>query len=101
MSDLYFNTAILLNGNSAPFTGTWVPMGRGRDNLFTLYTNHSGQISLQYKSPFFDEGVEFYNVTISGSGYASPTYSTSPMSEVRAVCSGGTGKFWAAITTQS
>jgi hypothetical protein len=100
MSDLYFNTAMLLNAKTAPFTGDWFPMGRSRDNLFTIYTNGSGTVSLQYKSPFFDDGVEFYSVNISGSGYAAPTYSTSPMGEVRAVCN-GTGSFWTAITQQS
>ena len=100
MSDLYFNTAMLLNEKPAPFTGEWVPMGRSRDNLFTLYTNGSGTITLQYKSPFFDEGVDFYSANIDSSGYGSPTYSSSPMSEVRAICS-GVGNFWAAITQQN
>ena len=100
MSDLYFNTAMLLNAKAAPFTGEWVPIGRSRDNLFTFYTNGSGTINLQYKSPFFDEGVNFYSVNITGSGYADPTYSTSPMGEVRAICQGN-GNFWAAITQQN
>ena len=100
MSDLYFNTTILLNEKTAPFTGEWVPMGRSRDNLFTFYTNGSGKVSLQYKSPFFNEGIQFYSINMDASGYSDPVYSTSPMGEVRAICSGN-GNFWTAITTQN
>jgi len=100
MSDIYFNTSILLNAKTAPFTGEWFPLGRGRDNLFTFYTNGTGTINLEYKSPFFNEGVNFYSTSITGAGYGTSTYSTSPMSEIRAVCSGN-GQFWAAVTTQN
>lgn len=100
MSSLYFNTSILLDGESAPFTGDWVSIGRSRDNLFTFYTNGTGNITLEYKSPFFDDGVDFYSVDMSGAGYSDPSYSTSPMSEIRAICSGN-GQFWSAITTQN
>lgn len=100
MSDLYFKTSILLDNKTAPFTGEWTPMGRSRDNLFTFYTNGTGSVTLEYKSPFFNDGVKFYSVNMSGAGYADPSYSTSPMSEVRAICSGN-GQFWAAITAQN
>lgn len=100
MADLYFKTSILLEGETPPFTGEWVPVGRSRDNLFTFFTNGSGTITLQYKSPFFDDGVDFYSVNISGSGYADPSYSTSPMGDVRAICEGN-GNFWTAIMQQN
>jgi hypothetical protein len=100
MSDLYFKTSILLDGKTAPFTGEWVPVGRGRDNLFTFYTNGAGGIDLEYRSPFFDEGIQFHSIAMTSSGYADPTYSTSPMSEIRAICTGN-GQFWAAVTTQN
>lgn len=97
----YFNTTLLLTGNSAPATGEWISIGkRGNENLFTVYTNGSGIIDLEYKSPFFDEGIVFYSIEMAQSGYADPLYSTSPFSQVRAVCR-GTGQFRAAITYQN
>jgi hypothetical protein len=100
MSD-FFSTKMLLTGQSAPYTGEWVGMGRSRDNLFTAYGTSSGSIALQYFSPFFiNDGVPFYTIQISGSGYATPAYSTSPMEQVRAICS-GTGTYWVAVAEQN
>lgn len=100
MSD-YFNTIQLLTGQPAPFTGAWVNVGRSRENLFSTFGTASGTISLEYRSPFFiDHGVPFYDISISGSGYAQPVFSTSPMSEVRAISAGG-GSYWCAMTQQN
>jgi len=97
----YFNTAQLLTGNTGAATGEWIQIKkRGGENLFTVYANGSGVVDLEYKSPFFDEGIVFYSVSITGSGYADPLYSTSPFGEIRAT-SYGTGRFWAAVTYQN
>ena len=100
MSD-YFNTLQLLTGQSAPFTGDWANVGRSRENLYSAFGNTSGTITLQYRSPFFiEQGISFYNIELSGSGYATPAFSTSPMGEVRAISS-GTGNYWCAMTQQN
>ena len=98
---LYFAQVDLLNGEAAPFTGSWVPMARSRDSLYSTYSNGSGSVKLQYESPFFaGEGIEFYDISIASSGYGTPTFSTSPMAHVRAVAE-GTGNFWCSITQQN
>jgi hypothetical protein len=100
MSD-FLNTIHLLTGQQAPFTGQWAEIGRSRENLFTAFGNASGTIRLQYKSPFFiDQGIPFYDIVLSGSGYATPAFSSSPMGEVRAVSS-GSSRYWCAITQQN
>ena len=100
MSALYFNNITLLENQNGGVTGKWFPMARSRDALFTSYANATtGSITLQYKSPFFDEGVSFYVITM-GSGYATPTFSTSPIGEIRAISS-GSGKYWCAVTQQN
>lgn len=100
MSD-YFNTVQLLTGQSAPFTGDWANVGRSRENLFTAFGTSSGTIKLEYRSPFFiEQGVSFYDIALSGSGYAQPVFSTSPMGEVRAISSGN-GNYWCAMTQQN
>lgn len=97
----YFNTVQLLTGQTAPFTGGWVDVGRSRENLYSSFGTASGSITLQYRSPFFiEQGITFYNVILSGSGYAEPVFSTSPMGEVRAI-SAGSGKYWCAMTQQN
>ena len=100
MSD-FLNTIHLLTGQQAPFTGQWAEIGRSRENLFTAFGNASGTITLQYKSPFFiTQGIPFYDIVLSGSGYATPAFSSSPMGEVRAVSS-GSSRYWCAITQQN
>ena len=100
MSD-FLNTIHLLTGQEAPFTGQWAEIGRSRENLFSSFANTSGTITLQYRSPFFiDQGIPFYDIILSGSGYATPVFSTSPMGEVRAISSGN-GNYWCAITQQN
>lgn len=98
----YFQTSIILNGESSPFTGQWVPMGKTRESLYTAYGNAVGGVILQYRSPFFpEEGITFHTLSVGGSGqYATPSFATSPMSEVRAISS-GVGNFWCAITQQN
>jgi len=101
MSDLFIKTSMLLTGQSAPSTGEWINVATARDNLFTAYGNTSGSVTLQYKSPFFEnQGVTFYKIDISGSGYSTPAFSTSPMAEVRAISS-GTGAYWTSVTQQN
>lgn len=100
MSD-FLNTIQLLTGQAAPFTGEWAEIGRSRENLFSAFGNTSGIIRLQYKSPFFsNQGIPFYDIVLSGSGYSMPVFSTSPMGEVRAISSGN-GSYWCAITQQN
>jgi hypothetical protein len=98
---LYFVTTHLLTGQQAPFTGAWELTARSRDFLYSFYTNGSGNITLQYQSPFFEnDGINFYNINLAGSGYGDSSYSTSPVSHVRAICS-GSGRFYCALTQQN
>jgi hypothetical protein len=98
---LYFVTTHLLTGQQAPFTGSWNLAARGRDFLYSFYTNGSGSITLQYQSPFFeDDGISFYTTNLASSGYGASSYSTSPVSHVRAICS-GSGQFYCALSQQN
>lgn len=101
MNNLYFVTNLLLTGQQAPFTGQWFPMGQSREALYSAFGNTSGSIVLQYRSPFFpSEAIPFYTIDIASSGYSAPAFSTSPLSEVRAVSS-GTGNYWCAVSQQN
>ena len=101
MDHFLIQTKLLLTGQRAPFTGESVNVARGRDNTFTVYVSGSGSVTLQYKSPFFqDDWVDFYSFNGLLGGYGEPAYSTSPMGHIRAVSSGD-GNFWCGLTTQS
>jgi len=102
MNQFFIQTKLLLSGECAPFTGQSVNMARGRDAVFTAYTNvDGGSIYLQYKSPFFEgDWVDFYSFDAMKSGYAAPVYLTTPITHVRAIAS-GVGNFWCGFTTQN
>jgi hypothetical protein len=104
MNNFYFKPQLLLSGQEAPFTGKYVNAALARNACFTVFSsgeNVSGDITLQYKSPFFkDDGVSFYSFTGLSAGYADPIFLTTPMSEIRAIAD-GTGHFWTAITIQN
>jgi hypothetical protein len=99
-----FKTLILLNGESAPYTGAWMNCVSSRDMLFSVYGSGNGSIVLQYKNPFGfineNEGVPFYTFSNIATGYTTPAFSTSPMNEVRAISSGN-GQFWTSATIQN
>lgn len=102
MDSLLIKNTLLLSGQNAPFTGEWMNTARFRENLYSFYAEGTGSITLQYQSPFFvDQAIDFYSVAITGaSTYASSSFSTSPMVEVRAVSS-GSGRFYCASTSQN
>lgn len=101
MDHFFIQTKLLLSGNQAPFTGESVNMARSRDAAFTAYSSGQGSITLQYESPFFkDDWVDFYSFTGMSTGYALPAYLTTPVTHVRAKCSGN-GLFWCAFTAQN
>jgi hypothetical protein len=101
MDHFLIQTKLLLTGQQAPFTGESVNIARARDTGFTVYSSGVGSVTLQYKSPFFEDSwVNFYSFTGLSTGYAEPAYLTTPMVEVRAVSSGN-GKFWAGLTAQN
>lgn len=99
-----FKKVNLLNGNSAPFTGEYVSTATARNLLFNFYA--SGVISgnsllaLQFQSPFFPQDSITFHAITGLSGYGSPLFSDSPISEVRAVCS-GTGNYWVSVNMQN
>jgi hypothetical protein len=101
MNHFLIQTKLLLTGQQAPFTGESVNIARSRDAGFTAYSSGNGSITLQYKSPFFENSwVNFYTFAGMKTGYAEPAYLTTPMVEIRAVSSGN-GNFWAGLTTQN
>jgi hypothetical protein len=104
MNNFYFKPKILLSGQEAPFTGDYINITLARNSCFTVFSsgeNVSGNVTLQYKSPFFEnEGVSFYTFTGLSSGYADPIFLTTPMSEVRAIAD-GTGNYWVGINIQN
>jgi hypothetical protein len=102
MNQFLIKNEFLLTGQAAPFTGEFVNVARSRETTFTVYSEGSGSVRLQYKSPFFnDKGVDFYSFnSLSGTGHAVPAFLTSPVMQVRAI-SEGTGNFWAAATIQN
>jgi hypothetical protein len=101
MDHFLIQTKLLLTGQQAPFTGESENIARARNVGFTAYGSGAGSVTLQYKSPFFENSwVNFYSFTGLATGYAEPTYLTTPMVEVRAVSS-GSGRFWAGLTAQN
>ena len=101
MNSLYIKTFTLLSGQSAPFTGAWVNIAQGRDALFTAYSSGTGGINLQYQSPFFpSDGITYYTWSQMTTGYGESSFQQSPMTHIRAVCS-GSGSFWCAATIQN
>lgn len=101
MNSFFMGTKLLLSGQSAPFTGDGQFMQLARDARFTVYSSGQGSVSLQYKSPFFEnDWVNFYDFDTLTTGYAQPAYLTTPMTEIRAV-SKGSGKYWVAVTFQN
>ena len=101
MNHFYIQTKHLLTGQEAPFTGEFLNIAKSRDACFTVFSSGEGSVSLEYKSPFFEnDGVPFYSFTGLSTGYSSPAYLTSPIEQVRAI-SNGTGNFWVAITIQN
>jgi hypothetical protein len=94
-------TKLLLSGQNAPFTGEAKEILLSREARFTVYASGQGSVSLQYKSPFFENSwVDFYDFDGLTTGYAKPAYLTTPMTEIRAV-SKGSGKYWASVTFQN
>jgi hypothetical protein len=101
MDHFLIQTKLLLTGQQAPFTGESENIARARNVGFTAYASGAGSVTLQYKSPFFENSwVSFYSFTGLTTGYAEPTYLTTPMVEVRAISSGN-GRFWAGLTAQN
>jgi hypothetical protein len=101
MDHFLIQTKLLLTGQQAPFTGESVNIARARNVGFTAYASGAGSVTLQYKSPFFENSwVDFYSFTGLATGYAEPTFLTTPVVEMRAVSS-GTGKFCAGLTAQN
>ena len=101
MDHFFIQTKLLLTGQPAPFTGESLNMARSRDAAFTAYASGNGSITLQYKSPFFEnDWVNFYSFTGLSNGYALPAYLTTPVTEVRAISSGN-GSFWCGFTAQN
>jgi len=105
MNSFYFKPKILMSGQSAPFTGSYVNTALSRNACFTVFSSGSspvsGAITLQYRSPFFkDDAVPFYVFQNLSGGYAEPVFLTSPVSEIRAVSS-GSGQFWVGISIQN
>lgn len=101
MDHFFIQTKLLLSGNQAPFTGESINMARSRDAAFTAYCSGEGSVTLQYSSPFFaNDWVDFYSFTNMQTGYASPAYLTTPVTQVRAICSGD-GQFWCGFTAQN
>jgi hypothetical protein len=94
-------TKLLLSGQAAPFVGDSEDIAVFRQCYFTAYSDGTGSLSLQYKSPFFeDDWVNFYTFNFSESGYADGAFLDTPMESVRAISSGD-GSFWAAFTAQN
>lgn len=102
MNNFLCQTLILLSGESAPFTGKSINIARLRESAFIAYCSGvGGGVSLQYKSPFFDnQWVNFYDFSPLSSGYSDTSYLDTPMTEIRAVCS-GTGNFWCGYMGQN
>ena len=101
MNSLLVQNKLLLTGQSSPHTGESVDISRFKETAFTAYTNGNGSVSLQYKSPFFEnDWVDFYSFENMTSGYALPAYLTTPITEVRAISSGN-GQFWCGLTAQN
>jgi hypothetical protein len=101
MDHFYINTKYLLTGQSAPFTGEFVNVAKARNACFTVFSSGNGSVSLEYKSPFFqNQGVSFYSFAGLSTGHATPVYLTTPIEEVRAIAN-GTGNFWVAATIQN
>jgi len=101
MDHFFIQTKLLLTGQQAPFTGESFNIARSREAAFTAYCSGQGSINLQYKSPFFqNDWVDFYSFTGLKTGYAVPVHLTTPITHVRALCSGN-GEFWCGITVQN
>jgi|688.fasta_scaffold01323_2 hypothetical protein len=102
MNNFLCQTLILLSGQSAPFTGNAINVARLRENVFISYCSGAGGgVNLQYKSPFFEnQWVDFYSFSSLGSGYSDSAYLDTPMTEIRAVCSGN-GNFWCGCMGQN
>ena len=101
MNHFFIQTKLLLTGQAAPFTGEAVSMARSRDAAFTAYCSGQGTVTLQYESPFFaNNWVDFYSFTGMSTGYSVPAYLTTPVTNVRAKCSGN-GSFWCGFTAQN
>jgi hypothetical protein len=103
MNSFLIQSKLLLTGQSGPSTGESVEIARLREaNLVSYYNgNNVGNVILQYKSPFFEnDWVTFYDFGVLASGYSDTAFLTTPMSEIRAVCS-GSGQFWCACLGQN
>ncbi len=100
--NLKFNSEILANEVSAPFTGEWKNLANGRDFLYTIkYSGASGSFRLEYPSPFGgNEGVSLFSAQVSGNGFYDPLFSTSPVPSTRIVFE-GSGIFSAAVFSQN
>lgn len=98
----YYNTLPLLSGLLGDSTGQYQSLKFSRNSLFYFFVSGSGyQISLQSKSPFFnnEDGITFYTLT-GVSGYAEPLFSDSPLGNVRAIYSGA-GRAWVSVAVQN
>lgn len=101
MNHYLTQTITLLSGQAAPFTGEVVNVARAKDLVFDYYVSGNGSITLQYKSPFFEnQWIDFNKITANKVGPVNANTLGTPTTLIRAI-STGIGSFWCAVTVQN
>lgn len=92
---------MLINGESAPFTGEFFDITRLRNSAFMSYVSGNGVVTLEFESPFFEgSGVPFYQFPNLINRHSAVISLSTPVKSVRATCSGN-GAFWVALVANN
>jgi hypothetical protein len=109
----FIGTVSLATGQATPFTGEWVNVSAARNIMLVVYGNRTGVVPVDLQtrtalsgSPVFGvggaaEGVDLYEFTSVGSGYAPTAFMDSPVSHIRLYSNVSGNNIWGYASLQN